>query len=416
MKLPAEVHGASNPPRAWDQRVGGLTGLPALVRMLGTDPIAVLASAGLAADALDKADNRIAYDAFGRLLEHSSRVTAYAHLGLTAGRMRHLEDLGVVGEIVGHSATVGEALQMLVAYHHLNSGGGVMYTMRHGTIVEVGYGIYYPDITGADQIYDYALASTFNFLRELCGSGWLPSEVLVPHSRRIDAVQFHNLFKVQPQFDSEICALRFSALWLDRRVEGADPEQKRRALLRAHGRGDPDLLQQVYGALRKLLVSGKCSGNDVAYALAMHRRTLNRRLQQRGTTFQHVLDDVRCEVARQLLCYSEVPLDDIAASLGYAGVSPFMRSFRRWTGLTPGRLRQLSATRQADAVPASVSIARRDSPRGPASSRSNAGGGVSAAPGTRNADTRRGRRPTGLVIDGEKSTVSRLAHDYVPIR
>jgi hypothetical protein len=34
-----------------------------------------------------------------------------------------------------------------------------------------------------------------------------------------------------------------------------------------------------------------------------------------------------------------VPLDDIAASLGYAGVSPFMRSFRRWTGLSPGQLR-----------------------------------------------------------------------------
>src|SRR6185295_11075574 len=102
----------------------------------------------------------------------------------------------------------------------------------------------------------------------------------------------------------------------------------------------PDLLQQVFRASRDLLLNGRSSGNDVAVALSMHRRTLNRRLQQCGTTFQGVLDEVRCEAARQLLCYSDVSLDDIAASLSYAGVSPFMRSFRRWTGLTPGVVRR----------------------------------------------------------------------------
>ena len=30
---------------------------------------------------------------------------------------------------------------------------------------------------------------------------------------------------------------------------------------------------------------------------------------------------------------------DRAAALGYASVSPFMRSFRRWTGTTPGKWR-----------------------------------------------------------------------------
>jgi hypothetical protein len=89
-------------------------------------------------------------------------------------------------------------------------------------------------------------------------------------------------------------------------------------------------------------------------------------LQQYGTTFQNVLDQVRCEVARQLLCYSELALDDIAASLGYAGVSPFMRSFRRWTGLSPGRLRRLAIKEQFDAgaLVAHASFDGRGSPTG----------------------------------------------------
>jgi AraC-like DNA-binding protein len=102
----------------------------------------------------------------------------------------------------------------------------------------------------------------------------------------------------------------------------------------------PDLRSLVYREMRTLLIRGKSSGDDLAETLAMNRRTLNRKLQEQGTTFQEVLDQVRYECARQLRFYSDVSLDDIAASLGYAGVSPFMRTFRRWTGMTPGRWRR----------------------------------------------------------------------------
>jgi AraC-like DNA-binding protein len=72
----------------------------------------------------------------------------------------------------------------------------------------------------------------------------------------------------------------------------------------------------------------------------MHRRTLNRRLHDEGTTFQAVLDDVRFELARQLISSSHIALDDVAASLGYAGASPFTRRFTRWSGMTPGDWRR----------------------------------------------------------------------------
>ena len=215
-----------------------------------------------------------------------------------------------------------------------------MFTSRQGPLVEIGYTVIYPGVAGVDQIYDLALATMFNFLRELCGPAWLPTQVLVPHAMRQGPLHHRNLFKVVPQFDSKVCALRFPAHWLDRPVSGADPE-RRNALL---ARRTPVAARPV-AAGRPRLAQGASErqelGNEVAGALSMHRRTLNRRLQECGTTFQHMLDETRCEAARQMLCYSNVALDDIAASLGYAGVSPFMRSFRRWTGLTPGQLRRL---------------------------------------------------------------------------
>jgi AraC-like DNA-binding protein len=79
----------------------------------------------------------------------------------------------------------------------------------------------------------------------------------------------------------------------------------------------------------------------------MHRRTLNRRLMRLGTTFQDALDDVRLDVSTQLLADHHISVDDIAAALGYASVSPFMRSFRRWTGTTPGQWRRADGQKRS---------------------------------------------------------------------
>jgi len=150
---------------------------------------------------------------------------------------------------------------------------------------------------------------------------------------------------VHPSFNSEICALRFPAHWMMRSVEGADPERLRIAQEQAERATPPKPLQQVHRAVRAMLLQGHHAGDDVARMLAMHRRTLNRRLKAEGTTFQRVLDGVRFSVACELLSMSEISLDDVAATLGYAAVSPFTRAFARWAGTTPGTWRRRAAAR-----------------------------------------------------------------------
>jgi len=330
----------------WMQRVGGFGGVVPLLRQLGADPAATLASAGLASDALDRDENKIPYAAVVRLLAECAGRTRCPHFGLLVGRMSQLVQLGVLGELARNCATVGEALEALTVHQHLNSAGGLAFLIRRGQVADLGYAIYHPGVTDADETYDAVLAAGFNYMRELCGPGWLPSEVLFPHAKPRDLTQYRNLFKVQPRFNSEICALRFPAYWLERPVAGADARRRRAAEKFVAIADRRDLLEQAFRALRLLLLQGKNSGDDVANTLSIHRRTLNRRLKTQGTTFQEVLDQVRFGIARQLLSASEIALDDVAATLGYAGVSPFMRSFQRWAGTTPGRWRRATASRR----------------------------------------------------------------------
>ncbi|HSQ80630.1 MAG TPA: AraC family transcriptional regulator [Casimicrobiaceae bacterium] len=333
------------------QHVGALSQLPALIRQLGADPVKLLAQAGLAPDALDEPGQRISYSALGRFLRESADSCNCGHLGLLAGRMWHLADLGVAGEIVANSATVGEALQSFAMHQHLNSDGGLAYLMPRGETVELGYAIYGTAATGRELIYDTALAVGFNVLREICGPDFVPAEVLFPHAAPPDIWPYRNVFRVSPRFNSEVCALRFPVHWMNRPVEGADPRRLRAAQQRAAQAGSGPLLQQVHRALRVMLLSGKSSGDALAGMLSMHRRTLNRRLRAEGVTIQQVLDQTRFAVARELLAGSRVSLDDVAATLGYSGVSAFMRTFRRWSGTTPGRWRREAARRSDAAAP-----------------------------------------------------------------
>ena len=344
--VPATVFRAEE--ELWRQRVGALTVVPALLRQFGADPAAVLAAAGLDPSALEFSDNTIPFATFGRLMHEAARQSGCGYFGLLVGQAWHLSSMGLVGQLVRHSPTVGEGLRMGSVYHHLNSQGGVVYLRERGAAAEYGYAIYHRGALGASHIYDGVLAALVNYMRELCGTGWVPTEVLVAHAPPVDPSPYRGLFRCPVRFNSESSALRFAAHWLKRPVAGADPRMLRALEKQANDLPQPDLIEKLHRSLRVLLLSGVASGDAVADVLAMHRRTLNRRLKAQGTTFREVLEDVRFEAACQLLGATQLALDDVAAALGYAGVSPFTRAFRRRSGIAPGHWRQQALARRAD--------------------------------------------------------------------
>src|SRR5205814_8342850 len=124
---------------AWTQRVGGYAKLEMLLRQLGAETGTILVDAGLADDALDQAESRIPYVALGRLLLASANRTRCAHLGLLAGCMWHLSDLGAVGARARTCATTGDALRLRTQQQHLGSEGGDTYRIDHRPVVDFGY-------------------------------------------------------------------------------------------------------------------------------------------------------------------------------------------------------------------------------------------------------------------------------------
>jgi len=76
-----------------------------------------------------------------------------------------------------------------------------------------------------------------------------------------------------------------------------------------------------------------------ATTLFVSERTLKRRLQEEGASFQSLVDKVRLERARELLKGTTMNLSQIADALGYADAANFTRAFKRWTGTSPSQYR-----------------------------------------------------------------------------
>jgi AraC-like DNA-binding protein len=79
---------------------------------------------------------------------------------------------------------------------------------------------------------------------------------------------------------------------------------------------------------------------EVARAMHMSGRTLQRRLEQEGTTFSDVLDRARLDVARRSLATPSTTLTDVAVQLGFSDLATFTRAFKRWAGMPPGQWRR----------------------------------------------------------------------------
>ncbi len=320
-------------------RIGITTVIPELLQSLGADPVEVLAEVGLDPKLFADPGNVMSLAARGRLFSHCVARTGCKHFGLLIGQTGRLSSLGLLGFLVQHSPDVETALRSLVRFSHLVVRGAGANLAVHGDFAILGYEIHQPGVEATDQAGDGAMAMFCNILRKLCGPEWKPVEVWFAHRKPEDVGPYRRFFEAPLRFDAEQYAIVFSATWLSHRLPDDDPELRRhlREQIDAiEARHQEDFPEQVRSVLRTALVTGHAKADQVAALFSMHSRTLNRRLRDFGTNFQALVDEIRFEIARQMLENSAMELSQIAAMLDYADASAFTRAFRRWSGATPG--------------------------------------------------------------------------------
>ncbi|MCA9645738.1 MAG: AraC family transcriptional regulator [Polyangiaceae bacterium] len=116
-----------------------------------------------------------------------------------------------------------------------------------------------------------------------------------------------------------------------------EPELRRRLAELDRSSG---VSERVRDILLEALPSGQSGMDRVARRLAVSRRTLQRKLNEEGTTYQKLLSETREALARHYLARTDLSCTEISFLLGFEDPNSFFRAYHNWTGQTPVAHRQ----------------------------------------------------------------------------
>lgn len=155
--------------------------------------------------------------------------------------------------------------------------------------------------------------------------------------------QFAAHFRCPIHFDADENSLFIPRAWMDLPLPMANPVLARQndlVVMEYLSRFDgARVAERVRAELISRLPAGEPARSQVASALNLSEKTLQRRLREEGTGYQQILDEIRRDLAQQYLREGPVSVCEVTFRLGFSDQSSFTRAFRRWTGVTPGEFR-----------------------------------------------------------------------------
>ncbi|MBK3881070.1 helix-turn-helix domain-containing protein [Pseudomonas stutzeri] len=300
--------------------------------------------------ALDDPDARFAQDDMTRLWQRAVAVSGDPAIGLNMARQARPAALNVVGYALMSSHNLKEGFARLVRYQRIIAEGADLDFQPCAQGYRLSLTILGDRLPPARQSAEGSLAGCLTFCRWLTGAPLQPLEVSFQGLPPEDLEPYRQLFQAPLRFD----APRYALLFRDEDVEMPLPTANE-ALAQLHDRfageylsrfSDSKVLHRARQILCRLLPQGEPRREVVAQALCLSERTLQRRLQEEGSSFQQLLDDTRRDLAVQHLAQPDLAPLEIAYLLGFADPSNFYRAFKRWFGVTPGEYRLAARSRQ----------------------------------------------------------------------
>jgi len=327
-------------------RAGLFTALLHFVAGAGGNPARVRSAAGLRPGDLLDPESMLDIDRLAAALSYAADDFADPAFGLHLGANFDLEALGLVTYAVLNAATAEIGMNNLVRYL-----GSLVHGVHPTLATRRGVSVLRITVDDADpytwrHLHEAGVLGLVRMMRRLVGdASWRPLGVSLAHVRPSNVSEHAKLFGVVPAFGTRVNAIRFDASVLSTEVPDADRsllpvvEQRLQEVLQVDSSDEP-WLAELHLQVASRLCDGHPSLPDIAPAIGVSARTLQRRLASRGVVYRNVVQQVRRRLALQYLEQSGTDLTEIAFLLGYAELSAFAHAFQRWTGRSPGAHRR----------------------------------------------------------------------------
>ncbi len=306
----------------------------------------LLELSGLGEGALEDPDELVPYEPLVVVWRELVARLPGEPLGLRYAPFVDAGALGVVGYAVRHAKDGHQALELTLRFAKLADPFLGVRVVRRGELVELHIE-HEPRVVEMVEPLEMLVLATVRMARSLFRGDARPTSVCFRHpARHPRALYVDVVGDVPVRFGASFDGVVFPAALLDLPLEAADARMATylvthaEALLEKAEDAEAPLDERARRAIRAALTGGEVTATDIARTLGTSTRSLQRALQEKGTSLSHEVDLARKERALVLLRRPELTVAEIAFMLGYAEARVFLRSFRRWTGKTPTELRR----------------------------------------------------------------------------
>jgi len=279
----------------------------------------------------------------GAIWQNAIHLSKDSRFGLHFGESLQLSALGIVGEIIKSSDTVGKALTIAASLTHLITTAFKLEVMQDNNTFTVQF--IPPDADWKNsvtsiQTLDLLMVFVIHELDGLLLKKIKP--IAVSYARELDNIaDYERVMRCRPTANSAKNLVTFDKAYWNEPIISANYELQNFLLQKLPPLKSPNsekqtLHNRIYNYMLANSYLGMVSLDDIASNFNLSTRTMQRKLKEEGINFQQVADEVRKSLAINYLKAGEYPVKQVSYMLGYNELSAFTRTFKRWTGITPG--------------------------------------------------------------------------------
>ena len=321
-----------------------LLGLDKLIAELGGNAELILNRYALKVDDLHRKDKRISVHKLISLLNSVAGELHCPDFGLRLGAYQDFRVLGDAGMLIQSSPNLYSALHAArsINRYHNQAEYWRPFHFQH-CLVFRRYELYQQQVD-TRHYKEMAMSACYQMGLRLLGKQFDNVTVEFSHAEALPISAYQGYFSGPVQFNCEYDQLTIPAALADAPLTTSNEQQRiaaKHTLDQSQQKLEADLIQQVIVVLQQLLSSGNLSIESVANTLAMSKRSLQRRLAERGINFRHLVELQRIEVASRYLSSSRTDITLIAEIVGYTDPGNFCRAFKRVKGVSPRQWRTI---------------------------------------------------------------------------
>ncbi len=318
---------------------------------LGADPEAILAAAKLDPALLEDPDRRIGVAQERAVWRVIVQATGRPDIGLICGENLPIQITSMIGYTMMNAPSLWVAGQKMQAYQRIMGNSMGMEFVETGELAHIKVVMWSDWHEEMRHTMDLIMAAIFHWIRSNSALQVKPLAVGFSYPRPANDAIYTQFFSPVPvTFSCPESYLLYRRRELDAPVLAANPQlftvfNQQVKELYAKFTAEQPYTWRVRQAILELLQGQTPGIGEVAARLTVSTRKLQALLKEEGASFQHLLNEVRRDLSIQYLQEKQASKSEIAYLLGFAEVSVFSHTFKKWTGLSPSEFQAKNASR-----------------------------------------------------------------------